>query len=458
MRIIPRHTFARLYKIPDLKGKIDYISNPQRQEHLFATYDTAVDERFWDYLAGENQKDFMASGASGKCIEAREWVIALPESFKEYDPQLLLKLFVDRFVSEYGLNCSAALHLNKAKTNYHIHMIFSERKSLDKTDVKVATRARYYDENGKYHRIKKDVLDENGNLRKGCYVIKKGETYDVNFFAPKEEFVKSSQFVADVKAMYTEMINALVKDEKEKLTVFDSNGPYLATKKIGKNNPMTDEIKADNDKRMEWNRTVDEARVSGIAEDDVIAVKKEEIDDKIVSSIRKFGNRPEKLGTILKQAIAILKDKINLNRFKEKTEIKVDLKEWNSMQRTYKKLVDIKKQIIYFDEKIEYKQKRISELPAIGYKKFKITLIKEEAELIVKRQSKSQELGEIIKNAGYKNVSSFMKAYEKARKTVEEYSSNSETDKKESVVAKLKSYEAEAKTGKKENIHKTEER
>lgn len=50
------------------------------------------------------------------------------------------------------------------------------------------------------------------------------------------------------------MINHWVTDEKDRLTVFDRNGPYLATKKIGRNNPKAEQIEQDNKLRMDWNR------------------------------------------------------------------------------------------------------------------------------------------------------------------------------------------------------------
>ena len=38
----------------------------------------------------------------------------------------------------------------------------------------------------------------------------------------------------EVKEMFTEIINSHVKEESEKLSVFQQGGVYLATKKIGK--------------------------------------------------------------------------------------------------------------------------------------------------------------------------------------------------------------------------------
>ena len=108
---------------------------------------------------------------------------------------------------------------------------------------KTATRNMFYDKNGKHVRTKKEILDENGNIHKGCKIVKKGEVYEHSLFTTKNKLFKQENFVDEVKHFYTDLINLLVKDDKEKLHVFDSSGLYLATKKIGKNNPKAGQIK-----------------------------------------------------------------------------------------------------------------------------------------------------------------------------------------------------------------------
>lgn len=137
--LIGRHSFIRQNKLSDVAGRIDYISNPKRQEHLYATYQTeGATPEFWKNLARENQLDFKASGTTGKCIEGREFIIALPESFVKYKPEDVVRLFTDSFHKRYDVECSAALHHNKKMTNYHIHLVFSERKMLEHPEVKIA--------------------------------------------------------------------------------------------------------------------------------------------------------------------------------------------------------------------------------------------------------------------------------------------------------------------------------
>lgn len=49
-----RNSFIQISKLSNLKGRIDYITNPKRQENLYATYNT-TDDTFWDELAKCNR-------------------------------------------------------------------------------------------------------------------------------------------------------------------------------------------------------------------------------------------------------------------------------------------------------------------------------------------------------------------------------------------------------------------
>ena len=173
-----RHSFIQMTKLSNVRGRITYISSHAKQEHLYAVYET-TDRSYWTELARCSQQEFKKSGVDGKCIEARELIIALPESLYEQGmPDMLLKSFTDKFKEKYGVECVAALHHNKRMTNFHIHLIFSERQLLAEPVIKTATRNMFYDEHGNHVRTKKEILDEAGNIRKRCKVIKKGEIYE----------------------------------------------------------------------------------------------------------------------------------------------------------------------------------------------------------------------------------------------------------------------------------------
>ena len=197
--------------------------------------------------------------------------------------------------------------INKNKTNLHIHLIFSEREIRQEVERKTASRNMFYNEFGKHVRTKKEILDEDGNLRPGCKIIKKGEVYETNFFQPKKEEFKSNVFLQNMKQIMTDAINEIVKDENEKLQVFQKGSLYLATKKIGKNNPKEAEIKADNYLRQEWNRNVDRALLTGAAEVEVMMAKQSQIDEPVAESLREHGQNPKLFTGILQKAVGYLR-------------------------------------------------------------------------------------------------------------------------------------------------------
>ena len=86
-----KNSFLQVVKLPNVRGRVRYISDPKRQENLYATF-TNVESKYWTYLSKENQKDFRKSGTDGKCIEARadHHAAAKPDP---YDPDMLLKYF-----------------------------------------------------------------------------------------------------------------------------------------------------------------------------------------------------------------------------------------------------------------------------------------------------------------------------------------------------------------------------
>ena len=304
--ILSRHSYIRMTKLTDVKGRIDYISNPKRQEHLYGTY-TTVKPEFWELLAAQSKLDFLKSNQKkGECTEARELVIALPESFQQMDPDELLKNFVEKFRSTYGMQCTAALHHNKTKNNLHIHLIFSDREMLEKTEIKIAQRNMFYDENGRHVRTKKEILDEEGNVREGCHILAKGRPYEIRYFAGRKEEFKSRKFLPEVKQMYTDLINELVPDKNEKQKVFDSKGPYLPTKKIGKNNPLEKEIKKDNALREKWNDTVDQVLIAGGTQEEVVEFKTKAVTSKIAESVKENGYRPSLFAELMIKAIDVL--------------------------------------------------------------------------------------------------------------------------------------------------------
>ena len=415
-----RHSFIQMSKLPNVKGRISYITSHARQENLYATYRTA-DNAFWSNLAMESQQEFRRSGAEGKCIEAREMIIALPEVYTQYEPQQVLEDFTDEFRRRYGVECVSALHHNKRKTNYHIHLIFSERKLLPEPDVKIATRSVFFDETGKRVRTKKEITGEDGQIRKGCTVIKKGEIYESHLFTVKDDRFKSEPFLREVKEVYTELINRHISDPEQHLKVFDKNSVYLPTKKIGKNNPKAAEIAADNAARQEWNRTADMALVSGIEEAKIVEIKQAEILDKVSSSIRKGGWLPNLFRSIVSKAKDFLQNLIREHGIPPKPTLSINMAEFRTMRSLMIRAHNEARAIRSLQEEIPKLKEQLSEAKGIFKGKERKSLTERIQQTEKEISERLDKLPDILREDGYPDVQAFMATYRKAEAVVEQY-------------------------------------
>ena len=414
-------SFIQMSKLPNVKGRISYITSHAKQENLYATYRTA-DNTFWKNLAREGQQEFQRSGTTGKCIEARELIIALPEIYTTFDPQQVLEEFTNKFRQQYGVECVSALHHNKRKTNYHIHLIFSERKLLPEPDIKIATRSVFYDETGKRVRTKKEITDENGQIRKGCTVIKKGDVYESHLFTTKDERFKSEAFIAEAKEVYTELINSHISDPEQRLKVFDKNSVYLPTKKIGKNNPKAAEIEADNTARQEWNRTADLALVSGIEEAKILEIKQTEIHDKAGHSIRENGWLPNLFRGIVGKAKEFLQAIIREKDIPPKPVLDMDMDEFRTMQTLMLKVQKQAKAIKKIQEvTLPNLRQQLAETTGIFKGKERKALEKQIQQTEAELAEKLDKIPDILKDDGYPDVQAFMKTYRKAEAIVTQY-------------------------------------
>ena len=92
---MPRHSFIQMSKLPNVKGRISYITSHARQENLYATYRTA-DSTFWSNLARESQQEIQRRGTEGKGIEERKMIIDLPEIYTQNESQQGLTDFTEQ--------------------------------------------------------------------------------------------------------------------------------------------------------------------------------------------------------------------------------------------------------------------------------------------------------------------------------------------------------------------------
>lgn len=280
----------------------------------------------------------------------------------------------------------------------------------------------FYDENGKHVRTKKEILDENGNLREGCSIVPKGEVYESHLFDIKNEHFKSKAFIREVKEMYTKLMNQYVKEESQKLSVFQPGGVYLATKKIGKNNPKAAEIRADNAARQEWNRTVDVALAEGVAEETVMEIKNREITDKVAFSVAENGKQLGLLRMILTAAIRFLAEYVRKIQMPPKPKLKIDIEEFKQMQRVKEKL-DKQIALIRHTENVELPkiEENLQEIKGLFKGKEK-KVAQDKINQCKKRLfGQKDQLKKIVRESGYDTVKSFMENYDRAYGIVAEY-------------------------------------
>ena len=148
-------------------------------------------------------------------------------------------------------------------------------------------------------------MNDKGDIRAGCKIIKKGEVYEERFFNKKIKQFKDKDFLKDIKVAYAELINEQINDENEKLKVFNKDGIYLPMKKIGKNNPNEKNIKANNRMVLEWNDIASQV-VERMPAENIREINKEEI-QKPLQEIYKIGEAiGNRYGRIVGKAITTL--------------------------------------------------------------------------------------------------------------------------------------------------------
>ena len=320
------------------------------------------------------------------------------------------------------MECVSALHHNKRKTNYHIHLIFSERKLLPEPDIKIATRSVFYDETGKRVRTKKEITGEDGQIRKGCTVIKKGEIYESHLFTVKDDKFKSEPFLREVKEIYTALINRHISNPEQQLKVFDKNSVYLPTKKIGKNNPKAAEIETDNAARQEWNRTADMALISGISEAKILEVKQTEIHDKASQSIKSKGWLPNLFRGIVTKAKDFLQNLIQEKDMPPKPTLDINMAEFRTMQKLMIKAQDKAKEIRHLQDTVLPKLKQqLADTKGIFKGKERKALTEQIQRTEKEIAEKLDKLPDVLKEDGYPDVQAFMATYRKAEAVVEQY-------------------------------------
>ena len=286
--------YARATALPNVCGRIDYISNPKRQENLLAFCDSTtelLDGQFWQVLARESQQAFELYGQKSRlikdsktgemvekklhCCQGREIHIALSNALLDrLEADEIAQILVDEFQEKLGLQVAAAIHKNKKKNNLHAHVILPERQLLQEPVIKIAERNLFFDADGRRRYKKSEILDENKQLLPGCRIVKKGEIYEQRYFSAVDPEYSYKRWLADVKTnVILPLRNGKLRGDID-ITEYDPSTGKLAYQHVGKNilGDRKADIEAFNELVKEFNQMIDSNQISL---DEALAVQAE---------------------------------------------------------------------------------------------------------------------------------------------------------------------------------------
>ena len=169
----------------------------------------------------------------------------------------------------------------------------------------------------------------------------------------------------EVKKSYTDLINRHISVHEQHLKVLNPDSIYLPTKKIGKNNPKAAEIEADDAARQKWNRTADMALISGIEEAKILEIKKEEIHQKAIQSIKANGWRPNLFLSIVSKAKEFLQNLIRQTAIPSKPVLNMDMAEFHTMQKLMIRMQDRVREIRSLQEEMPKLKAQLAETKGI---------------------------------------------------------------------------------------------
>lgn len=219
--------YGRVAKISNAVGRSNYITDEKRQEEI-VLHKKNMQHSWEEHSAFEkvHQKTNVANN------EALEVHIALPN--KLADRLVDLRKICDDLTHEIvgeNKDYEYAVHWNHNRTNFHVHILFSERENQQELEPKTYKRDIYYNFEEKKLSKKSDpkaeIIHHKGEVQKDQDGNIK---YQTDIFKAKDtKFIKSS-FVHEKNRT----VEKVMKAYGYNLEYQDKDSPYLAQKKLYK--------------------------------------------------------------------------------------------------------------------------------------------------------------------------------------------------------------------------------
>ncbi len=247
--------FVRQQKIPSVSNRRDYIAREgkyqETAEHLLLFQDEFKD---WEKLAE------FESAQPRFTNQARELIIALPNEMANLS-QDQLRDAVHRMVIKTEINEQPhawAVHWNDAKTNLHLHLLFSERKPIEaEREPKRYRQDIWAKADGTMAHKKVDrhhIMHRKGDIQRDKNGEIKYKPAEISGFSEKDKKFKSKAWSESVK---TSVHNAL-QELGYTVSSYNHDSPYLHEYHEGKGKNQTiKEIKLRNTDIREYNMVID---------------------------------------------------------------------------------------------------------------------------------------------------------------------------------------------------------
>lgn len=300
------NVFARTTKINNAVGRSAYISDQTHKQEEVVLHKAAMvyDWKFYHEYELTHQKN-----AGQTQNEAREVLLPLPnELASQYkgkttaeQKEKIEKICDDLAKEIVGENhdYEFAVHWNKARTNLHCHLMFSEREVVALSSLEQKTYAKDIWQDPVTHKLTKNGV---GVLvhRKGELMYKDGQpVYKTEPLSAKDTRYKEKSFMVQRDLAYQKIMSDYGYD----FDVNDNQTPYLAQKKLykGASDDYITAAKEWNAEVKRYNEIVKEyIRESPEAEEEYISIKRDVLDN-----VRE-ANQSEK--RITREAVKLVKN------------------------------------------------------------------------------------------------------------------------------------------------------
>lgn len=266
--------FTTHSKITNASGRIDYLTNEERQEEIVMVIQT--EKSFNDYIEYEKSQKNVKN-------EAREQIFAIPHKYYENKDEL--KNFIDEVIEKTlpkNTPHLVAVHWNKSRTNLHMHVLYFERQRQTQIEFETYKKDYWIKENGALA-IKKDdrfkLIHKKGDFK----LDEKGNKIPKNKpFTNKNPYFKSKEFLQNVQDNFRQIM------EKRG---FSSHKNRFKQVHIGTfKNINTNKIKTYNSNIVKLNKKISEYENKfGVKKADELAIK-----------IKKIPNYTYKIEDIIK--------------------------------------------------------------------------------------------------------------------------------------------------------------